>query len=1415
MHKLRWTIAGLGRRRQGAGRSPSLQDHLVRLVLVVAAPLVFLSAAAVYSAYQDARQREEGRLVGQARGAALLVDREFARAEAMLRGLAASTSLAQGELDRFYTEMRAAASIFGYVPISLRREDGTLVIDSAHPPGTGDATFHGAPEVLAAIAGAPVEISDLQTTPRTDRPVVTTCVQVVRPEPGQRLGTNLCVGLPPDLFARALAEQSLPAGAVAAVIDRTLRVVARSRLNERFAGSEVIPPVRAAMAAGPEGAVHTRTVENVPSTIVFARAPQSGYAVAIGVPDETTLAPLSHAMRRTLAIGGGIAAVGLMVALAMARRITASLARIAHLALGRAPSGPGLRETDSLVEALSEAMAARDRALAELQTIFEASPVGVCRADFSGRVHTANDAYLRMIGCDRAELEAGQVRWDERTPPEWRVLDDVAIAEARERGRCTPYEKEMLRADGQRVPVLIAFALLDRGTGLVAAYVVDLSEVHQQRAALRESEEWLRLALESAATGAWATEEGGGFEATRFARTLLGLPPEGPLDQTGVLAAVHPDDRAMVATRLRAVWTGADPFEAELRVGLPDGDTRWLSAHGRRVEHQVRPRRLLGVVRDITAQKQADAGRERQFAAIEAERGRFAMLIRHMPVSVGMFDAEGRVLLDNAAWRACHGTASGTIPSRLSPAERGEWIGFHPDGRALEPSDFPGARALRGEVVRDVELLHCPWDGDARWYRVSALPLRDVSGQVEGAIAVMLDIDAAKRAEQKLRESEAQMRALYAGAPVGLCFLDRALRYVSINPRMAELNGLPVEAHIGRSVAEVLPALAPLVEPRLRRALAGEPSLGVVLRTTLTPGDERVWLTNYYPARDPSEAVFGVSVAVVEITERQRAEDALRESEARLALAQRAAGIGSWETDLRSGRIVASPESYRLWDIPPGTDLRQELFLALVHPQDRPGFIAAWEQAAAQGVPSDITFRIVLADGTVRWLSAVGEALRNEAGEALRVIGVTQDITARKRFEQELMQLNAGLEARVAARTAALSDAARELAAEMRRREQAQASLLQAQKMEALGRLTGGIAHDMNNVLAAVVGHYELIQHRSTDPRVRGYAEKGLQASERATALVRRLVAFARQEDLEPTTIRLPALLKGLAEIVPHSVGPRVQVVIEAPEETWPILADARALEVALINLLVNARDAMPEGGVVQVTAANVADPQAVPPPLRQGGCVAIRVRDSGTGMPPEVLARATEPFFTTKPRGKGTGMGLAMVDGLVAQLGGVLRIDSRLGEGTCIELLLPRAAADFAAPDAAAAEPEEGRHGDAVILLVDDDEQVRTVTATFLRDLGYTVIEAGTAESAYALATTLGALDLVVTDVVMPGADGPTLAARLRADLPDLPIVFVTGRAPDPDALRGETVLRKPFKARDLARAILAKLGRNAMIQA
>jgi light-regulated signal transduction histidine kinase (bacteriophytochrome) len=415
-----------------------------------------------------------------------------------------------------------------------------------------------------------------------------------------------------------------------------------------------------------------------------------------------------------------------------------------------------------------------------------------------------------------------------------------------------------------------------------------------------------------------------------------------------------------------------------------------------------------------------------------------------------------------------------------------------------------------------------------------------------------------------------------------------------------------------------------------------------------------------------------------------------------------------------------------------------------------------------------------------------------------------------ERVNAQLARSNAELEARVSERTRALNEAAQELAAEMRRREQAQAGLLQTQKLEALGQLTGGVAHDMNNVLAAIGGSYELMRRRTTDPRMLTFIDHGLKATERATSLVRRLVAFARREDLSRVKVKLPDLLADLAAVLPHSVGPRIEVIVDAPGDTWPVLADLHALEVALINLAVNARDAMPDGGTLSITTVNLPAGTRHHPDLRPGDYVAISVRDTGTGMPPDVLSHATDPFFTTKEPGHGSGMGLPMVHGLLTQLGGALDIASAVGEGTTVDILLPRAVAGLAAHADAPARIDPSRHGRAVILLVEDDNEVRPVTAAFLRDLGYTVIEASSAEMARALAATLETIDLIVSDVVMPGADGPTMAAWLRTERPGLPVLFVTGHAWDARSLQGETVLRKPFSTSDFELAVLAKLGRH-----
>ncbi|MGE4049402.1 MAG: response regulator, partial [Acetobacteraceae bacterium] len=402
---------------------------------------------------------------------------------------------------------------------------------------------------------------------------------------------------------------------------------------------------------------------------------------------------------------------------------------------------------------------------------------------------------------------------------------------------------------------------------------------------------------------------------------------------------------------------------------------------------------------------------------------------------------------------------------------------------------------------------------------------------------------------------------------------------------------------------------------------------------------------------------------------------------------------------------------------------------------------------------------------------------------------------------------------RIAERTRALGDAARDLEEEIKQRVEAQSMLLQAQKLEALGQLTSGVAHDFNNVLAAISGSLELLRRGLTNDRQIRWIENGQAAVSRAVGLTRQLLGFARRQPLAPSVINLNAMLAGTRELVTHSLTPNVVLDVSLAPDTWPVMADPNQLQVALINLAVNARDAMPDGGMLRITTRNMTVPAAgLPNPmtgdiLPAGQYVTIAVADTGIGMSPEVAARVLEPFFTTKALGLGTGLGLPMVYGFATQSGGTILIDSRLHQGTTVEIVLPRSAlAAEVADETTTLQP--GRHGDADLLVVDDDPNVRIVTAGLLRDLGYDVIEAASAETAYALAST-ERLDLIITDVMMARSDGLQLASRLRAEQPSVPILFVTGRADLPE-LKGEAVLQKPFTRAELAAAVLRKLRRD-----
>ena len=786
-------------------------------------------------------------------------------------------------------------------------------------------------------------------------------------------------------------------------------------------------------------------------------------------------------------------------------------------------------------------------------------------------------------------------------------------------------------------------------------------------------------------------------------------------------------------------------------------------------------------------------------------------VVARIPAAIAVFDTDMRYLAASARYVSDYRLGAAT-PTSLVGRSHYELFPEIPD-RWQEVH----RRVLAGETMGSDQDPFPRADGQTDWLQWEMAPWHRADGSIGGAILVSAFVTARRQAEEALRVSEQRYRSALKASPVVVFEQDLDLRYTWIdNPGPHDRP----EGFIGRTDFDIFEnAEDAAVLTALKRRVI---DTGVGLRQEVRvrhKGAELFFELSAEPLRDAGGATVGVSCAGVDITGRKRGEAVLRESETRLRVAAEAAGQGIFDVDLATGEANWSAQMFTLLGIAPTPDGRAHtsLWRACVHPDDVAAADEARRRSAEDGVPYHAVYRIRrVSDGVESWMEAYGRSLQLP-GQAGRLYGVMFDITGRKSAEAILRDANAELEQRVAERTRALTEAGRELQAEMRRREEAQASLLQTQKLEALGQLTGGVAHDFNNVLAAILGSFDLLSARITDERLLRFVNIGERAARRAEALVRQLLAFARREQLTPVTIEPASLLQENASLLRHAAGPRVSCVPDVAPETWPVLADVHQLEVALLNLTVNARDAMPEGGRLGIASRNVHITEAggqeggepCPPDLPPGDYVVLTVQDTGTGMPAEVLARATEPFFTTKEAGRGTGLGLAMVHGFAVQSGGALRIDSTPGEGTRAEIWLPRAAARMAGPDGEEPAGDPGLHGDATLLVVDDDDQVRPVTSGFLRDLGYTVIEAASAEAAEVLAHAAGGVDLVITDVVMPGADGPALAARLRADWPGLPILFVTGHA-DRARLEGEAVLAKPFSSAELGRCVLERLGRG-----
>lgn len=482
-------------------------------------------------------------------------------------------------------------------------------------------------------------------------------------------------------------------------------------------------------------------------------------------------------------------------------------------------------------------------------------------------------------------------------------------------------------------------------------------------------------------------------------------------------------------------------------------------------------------------------------------------------------------------------------------------------------------------------------------------------------------------------------------------------------------------------------------------------------------------------------------------------------------------------------------------------------WLAGVHPDDRDRVVETFKEGFKAGAV-DVTHRVLRPDGSTRWIRNRGRLSREGAapGAAGSIVGVATDVTSGVAALETERALREVLEARVAERTA-------ELAEEAIRRAAAQDALRQAQKMEALGQLVGGIAHDFNNALAVVLAGLTLLQKRhgaaleAAGPGAARLLASVREGAERGAVVSQRLLAFARREELRAATLEPEEVLNRLREVLNAALGHTVSVRVDAPPGLPPLHADRAQLETALINLAVNARDAMPGGGVVVLgaEAARVDAEQAARLRLPEGAYVRLEVTDTGIGMDAATLMRAAEPFFTTKPKGKGTGLGLAMVDGFATQSGGALQMVSEPGRGTNAYLWLPQAPAASEAP-AAAVPPSPRRRA----LVVDDKPMMRRFLVECLRHEHWDAAEAEDAGRALVRLEADGDFALLITDLAMPGMDGLALIQAARKERPDLPAVLVTGTSSVGElapvaADSGFAVLRKPVSPAELADLLAA----------
>jgi two-component system, cell cycle sensor histidine kinase and response regulator CckA len=1074
---------------------------------------------------------------------------------------------------------------------------------------------------------------------------------------------------------------------------------------------------------------------------------------------------------------------------------------------------------------VARAVRALRRSETQARELFESCPDAQFVISEEGRIFEANQVAIERYGRSRDELRA--MAFSDLAVPALRDRVDQWLSEAQ--GGSVRWESRHLLAGGGELPVEVHACPIEReGRRCILNSVRDVSEHRRAERELQEKEALLRVAGEMAKVGGWEFDVATlrGTWTDEVAR-IHDLDPGGETSVEMGLSFFHGESRAKIESAIHNAIERGEPYDLEVEMISAKGVSKWVRTIGRPVQEGGRVVKIRGTLQDITEQRIAEE-------ALRTSEAHLSNAVEIAQLGYWEYDvATALFSFDDHFYALFHTTAEEVGGYTMVPSRYAEEFVHPDDSRVIAEEMRKAIGTTDPHFSRQLEHRIVYADGGVGHIAVRFFIVKDSAGRTIKTYGANQDITERKRIEEDLQRRVANLQILNELNRVFLSATDLASvvdQVYRIFPQLLsahgvhrasvllydretdclisdQLIGVERSGGLSRSVPQEIShsisgrcfkerrpiviadcAESDLIPPDTVESL----SLRSAAAVPILCGDEPLGVLRLDNTQEPvgfSEdevALFslvaghlGIVIRSVQlVAERLRAERALARTDERLRVAVEGANLGLWDWDLQTNRVFFSPEWKR--QIGHGEhEISDDLseWESRVHPDDLPRtreMIQAFIRSPWTNY--EVEYRFRHRDGSHLRVLSRAALIRDETGKPLRMVGCHLDITKRKEMEEQLRQ---------------------------------------SQKMDAIGQLAGGVAHDFNNLLLAILGYSDIAASdlEEGDDRLECLREIHL-AGERAASLTRQLLAFSRQQAIEPLPLALNDLISGLMRMLRRLIPESCPIRFRPDHEIGAIVADRGQIEQVVLNLCVNARDAMPEGGKITISTERVAldaEDCRAHPWAKEGLFARLTVRDTGVGMSPEVLRRIFEPFFTTKEQGRGTGLGLATVFGIVQQHGGLIDVESQPGQGSAFHIYLPIAALEVV--ERLSAEQGEPTGGTETVLVAEDEEHVRRLTTRILERAGYLVITASDGPQAVKVfEANADRIDIVLLDMIMPGMNGLRVREALESTCPDVRVLFTSGYNPetidvDDLAREGIDLLPKPYEAKTLLRRIRARL--------